>query len=58
MNITPNDHIEFTGTENYFKSMDKPIVFIDGVSILKIISLSFFKNMLVCGQKFVIQNLA
>ena len=57
MNITPNELHEFTGTENYFKTMDKSIVFIDGISMLKIISLSFFKNILFSGQKFVIRNL-
>jgi len=31
MNITPNDLQEFTGTENYFKTMDKSIVYTDGV---------------------------
>lgn len=31
MNITPNDLHEFTGTENYFKTMDKSIVYTDGV---------------------------
>ena len=31
MNITPNDLHEFTGTENYYKTMDKTIVYTDGV---------------------------
>jgi hypothetical protein len=31
MNITPNDLIEFTGTENYFQTIDKSIVYTDGV---------------------------
>jgi hypothetical protein len=31
MNITPNYLHEFTGTENYFKTMDKSIVYTDGV---------------------------
>ena len=31
MNITPNDLHEFTGTENYFKTIDKSIVYTDGV---------------------------
>jgi hypothetical protein len=31
MNITPNDLHEFTGTENYYKTMDKSIVYTDGV---------------------------
>ena len=53
MNITPNDLHEFTGTENYFKTMDKSIVFMDGVSMLIIIRLSFFKNMPVGGGVFV-----
>ena len=51
MNITPNKLHEFTGTENYFKTMDKSIVFTDGVSMIIIIRLSFFKNMPVGGQK-------
>ena len=31
MNITPNDLQEFTGTENYFKTIDKSIIYTDGV---------------------------
>lgn len=31
MNITPNDLIAFTGTENYFQTLDKSIVYTDGV---------------------------
>ena len=31
MNISPNDLNEFTGTENYFKTIDKSIVYTDGV---------------------------
>jgi len=31
MNIKPKDLQEFTGTENYFKTMDKSIVYTDGV---------------------------
>jgi hypothetical protein len=30
MNITPNDLTEFTGTEHYFQTIDKSIVYTDG----------------------------
>jgi hypothetical protein len=31
MNITPSDLNEFTGTEHYYKTQDKAIVYTDGV---------------------------